>query len=381
MDHNECNNQLRATLHDIFGLGDSDSLHGNEDSYGGYVESPDRYLDTDDEGLQNLDDEEMNRSHQSVEDEDLCVSNDEEDHYGEDDMEEEEGPMHDDSYTEEQYTSGPVEGMSFRYVQTDFAFYKEHSRLTGFGVVKKSEKKLAGQLKELSRTVKRSLVAHDIADLRPSKSIRLLENLAYVHGRNPSNAILTDQYESIKAAIHEVLPNTVNKYCIWDIFTKLPVNLKWVTNYKPAKARFKAIIFDSITIAEFEDKWQDFIEEYDLGSKVFTRSGPSGFPYISSTSFGLPTEESFDIIQRDTEQVFKAMAELDEQMRRLQERLEFMMIRVNAMEERFENMPPKKRTMNQSAPQLEDPLGEHISHVEFRAAFTTLAQSVVALNE
>ncbi|KAF3648996.1 hypothetical protein FXO37_19182 [Capsicum annuum] len=37
-------------------------------------------------------------------------------------------------------------------------------------------------------------------------------------------------------------------------------------------------------------------------------------------------------------------------------------------------MPPKRRNKNQPAPQPEEPLGEHVSHVEFRAAFTTLAQ-------
>ncbi|KAF3669002.1 hypothetical protein FXO38_07799 [Capsicum annuum] len=147
MDDNECNNQLRATLHDLFGLEDSDSLHGNEDSYSGYAEGPDRYLDTDDKDLQNLADEETNRSHQSVQDEDLSIFYGEEDHYGENDFEKEEGPIHDDSYTEEQYTTGPVEGMCFRYVKSAFAFYKEYSRLSGFGVVKKSAKKEAGQLK------------------------------------------------------------------------------------------------------------------------------------------------------------------------------------------------------------------------------------------
>ncbi|KAF3626031.1 hypothetical protein FXO38_29489 [Capsicum annuum] len=197
MDDNECNKQLRATLHGVFGLENSDSLH----------------------------------------DEDLSVFDGEEDDYGEDDVEEEKGPMYDDSYIEEQYTAGPIVGMCFHYVQTTFTFYKEHSRLNGFGVVKKSAKKLAGQLKyvtfgcdkcrktttknqskrvyckarvnyqvmndsscvatkvilehnhelkpalshffpchrELSRTVKRSLVAYDIAGLRSSKSIRLLE--------------------------------------------------------------------------------------------------------------------------------------------------------------------------------------------------------------
>jgi len=34
-------------------------------------------------------------------------------------------------------------------------------------------------------------------------------------------------------------------------------------------------------------------------------------------------------------------------------------------------MAPKRR--NQPAPQPEDPLDEHISHAEFRATFTTLA--------
>ena len=42
-------------------------------------------------------------------------------------------------------------------------------------------------------------------------------------------------------------------------------------------------------------------------------------------------------------------------------------------------MPPKRRI--QPASQPEDPLGEHISHAEFRATFTTLAQSMAAQTE
>ncbi|KAM3340630.1 hypothetical protein P3S68_028264 [Capsicum galapagoense] len=91
-------------------------------------------------------------------------------------------------------------------------------------------------------------------------------------GEIPSTAILTDQCESIKAAICEVLPNTIHRYCIRNIFTKLLVKLKGVSNYKPVKAHFKLIIFDSITISEFEDKWQEFIEEYDLGRWIWFES-------------------------------------------------------------------------------------------------------------
>ncbi|PHU13576.1 hypothetical protein BC332_14781 [Capsicum chinense] len=45
------------------------------------------------------------------------------------------------------------------------------------------------------------------------------------------------------------------------------------------------------------------------------------------------------------------------------------------------NMPPKRRNRNQSAPQPKDPLGDRVSHEEFRATFTTLAQSVAAQNK
>ncbi|PHT53422.1 hypothetical protein CQW23_07884 [Capsicum baccatum] len=134
MDHNESNNQLRATLHDVFGLENSDSLHCNEDSYGGYADGPDRYLDTDDEDVQNLIDEEMNRSHQSVQDKDLSVSDGEEDHYGEDNVEEKEDPKHDDSYTEEQYTTGPVEALQLLNLTiNDKPSLKNTTRVDEFG--------------------------------------------------------------------------------------------------------------------------------------------------------------------------------------------------------------------------------------------------------
>ncbi|KAM3357699.1 hypothetical protein P3S68_020630 [Capsicum galapagoense] len=239
MDDNECNNQLRATLHDVFGLEDSDSLH----------------------------------------DEDLSVSDGEENHYGEDNFEEEEGPMHDDSYTEEQYTADLVE-------VTKIILEHNHELEPALSYFFPCHKKLR-------RTVKRSLVAHDITGLRPSKSIRLLEVEAgglermriwlTAMGEIPLTAILIDQCESIKAAIGEVLPNTIHR--------------NDEVNHINSKKKF-------IVVAVVEDM--------------------------------KPTKESSDDIQRDTKRVFKAMAELDEQMRRSQDHLEFMIIRINATEERFE---------------------------------------------
>ncbi|KAF3618830.1 hypothetical protein FXO38_33225 [Capsicum annuum] len=88
----------------------SDSLLHDKNSYDGYDDSPNRYLDSDDEDLQNLIDEEMNRSHQSDQDKYLSISDDEKYDHQEDGVDEEEGTIHDDSYTDNQYTAGPVVG-------------------------------------------------------------------------------------------------------------------------------------------------------------------------------------------------------------------------------------------------------------------------------
>ncbi|XP_070026514.1 protein FAR1-RELATED SEQUENCE 4-like [Nicotiana tabacum] len=65
-------------------------------------------------------------------------------------------------------------------------------------------------------------------------------------------AIITDQCDSIKAAINAMMSNTVHSYCIWHIFAKLPTKLSGVLDGKIAKAEFKALVLDSINVAKFE---------------------------------------------------------------------------------------------------------------------------------
>ncbi|XP_060210309.1 protein FAR1-RELATED SEQUENCE 5-like [Lycium barbarum] len=77
--------------------------------------------------------------------------------------------------------------------------------------------------------------------------------------------ILMDQCESIKAALRVVMPDTIDRYCIWHIFTKLPFRLKRVRDHKIARREFKSVVLDSITIDEFEGRWDEFIERYGIG--------------------------------------------------------------------------------------------------------------------
>ncbi|XP_075109189.1 protein FAR1-RELATED SEQUENCE 5-like [Nicotiana tabacum] len=81
-----------------------------------------------------------------------------------------------------------------------------------------------------------------------------------------SLAIMTDQCDSIKAAINALMPNTVHRYCIWHIFIKLPI-ISGVLDSKIAKAEFKALVLDSINVAEFERRWTDYIEKYNLDGR------------------------------------------------------------------------------------------------------------------
>ncbi|KAF3617585.1 hypothetical protein FXO38_33900 [Capsicum annuum] len=191
----------------------------DEELYGGYGDGTNRHLDSDDEDLQNLVDEEMNRSHRFDKEKHLSTSGGEEYDHQDDGAEEDEGAMHNNVYTEAQYIVGPVVG-------------------------------------ETSLT-----------------------------------AILTDQCDIIKAAIREVLPNTLHRHCILHIFTKLRTKLRGVRNYKQAKVNFKPVIFYSITIAKFEDKWYSFIEEYDMGekfcSKIFSRSDLNGSCISQALLLGL----------------------------------------------------------------------------------------------
>ncbi|WMV48911.1 hypothetical protein MTR67_042296, partial [Solanum verrucosum] len=142
----------------------------------------------------------------------------------EEECDEHKDTTNDDNLSDQQYIVGLVVGMVFCSVESLFTFYKEHSRLNGFGVLKKTSKKRGCEYtryisftcdksrkptaknyskrvdckcrvncvehnhdlqpslshffdchRKISKTLKRNLESHDIIEIRPAKSIRLLE--------------------------------------------------------------------------------------------------------------------------------------------------------------------------------------------------------------
>ncbi|KAH0669967.1 hypothetical protein KY285_024117 [Solanum tuberosum] len=238
MESTSQNSQLNNVLNNVLGLDEDDSLlsqndEHHEDSDDAY-DGPEHYLHSDDEDVINKLFEEMNQPEQEKS---ISVSDGEE-YESEEECDEQPNSANDDNFSDQQYMEGPLVDMVYCSVESFFAFYKEHSLLNGFGVLKKTSKKRGceyaryvsfacdksrkptaknyskrvdckckvncvvlpdgscrvttvttehnhelqpsltrffGCHRKISKALKRNLEAHDIAGIRPAKSIRLLE--------------------------------------------------------------------------------------------------------------------------------------------------------------------------------------------------------------
>ncbi|XP_057504766.1 protein FAR1-RELATED SEQUENCE 6-like [Actinidia eriantha] len=77
-------------------------------------------------------------------------------------------------------------------------------------------------------------------------------------------AIITDQCMAMKIAIQEVFLNTRNRWCIWHILKKVPEKLGNLKAYKSISPSLHNAIYDSLTVAEFENAWDVLIKKYEL---------------------------------------------------------------------------------------------------------------------
>ena len=77
-------------------------------------------------------------------------------------------------------------------------------------------------------------------------------------------AIITNQCESIKRAVREIMPDIVHRFYMWHIMCKVPEKFKHIREFSKAKSEFKALVCDSLTIPMFEEYWNKFLTDYGL---------------------------------------------------------------------------------------------------------------------
>ncbi|XP_074378430.1 protein FAR1-RELATED SEQUENCE 5-like [Apium graveolens] len=83
----------------------------------------------------------------------------------------------------------------------------------------------------------------------------------------PPRTIIIDQDFALGNVIVEVMPmpQTKQTYCTWHISSKFPEKLSYLyTNYPEFKTEFNAYVYKSLTPTEFEGKWEQLVEKYDL---------------------------------------------------------------------------------------------------------------------
>ncbi|KAK2987533.1 hypothetical protein RJ640_015710 [Escallonia rubra] len=77
--------------------------------------------------------------------------------------------------------------------------------------------------------------------------------------------IITDQDLAMKKAITTVFPDTRHNLCTWHIRNKYPERLHHVyAKYPDFKQDFDKCVNKSLTIEEFEEKWEKLVEDYSL---------------------------------------------------------------------------------------------------------------------
>ncbi|XP_051196826.2 protein FAR1-RELATED SEQUENCE 5-like [Lolium perenne] len=85
-------------------------------------------------------------------------------------------------------------------------------------------------------------------------------------GKKPS-IIMTDQDKAIKSAIDDVLFSIWHRFCLWHIMNNCSDKMGgFMAAREGMEDEMRNIIMDSLTIEEFESKWNAMIEKYDAAS-------------------------------------------------------------------------------------------------------------------
>jgi hypothetical protein len=84
--------------------------------------------------------------------------------------------------------------------------------------------------------------------------------------------IVTDECASMKAAISEIMPETIHRLCMWHILDKVPENVSPSLREDPTFwPRLHSVVWESETVQEFESQWLAMITEFELlGNQWFT---------------------------------------------------------------------------------------------------------------
>ncbi|XP_039786879.1 protein FAR1-RELATED SEQUENCE 6-like [Panicum virgatum] len=87
--------------------------------------------------------------------------------------------------------------------------------------------------------------------------------LSCMNGK-PPEAITTSYSDVIAEAVAEVFPNARHRFCFWHILKKLLENVGRTHEKEAISSRFKEVVYDSVTLTDFEKEWGAMVDQYNL---------------------------------------------------------------------------------------------------------------------
>ncbi|WVZ55565.1 hypothetical protein U9M48_006207 [Paspalum notatum var. saurae] len=87
--------------------------------------------------------------------------------------------------------------------------------------------------------------------------------LSCMNGKHPE-AITTGYSNVIAEAVAEVFPNARHRFCFWHILKKLLENVGRTHEKEAISSRFKEVVYDSVTLTDFEKEWGAMVDQYNL---------------------------------------------------------------------------------------------------------------------
>ncbi|KAK8699295.1 hypothetical protein V6N13_115384 [Hibiscus sabdariffa] len=92
-------------------------------------------------------------------------------------------------------------------------------------------------------------------------------------GGNAPKVVLTDHDKALKEAVVEVFPDSRHCFCLWHILSKIPEKLSYVHGqHEDFMAKFDECIFKTYTDEQFEKKWWELVEGFNLRNDLWFRS-------------------------------------------------------------------------------------------------------------
>ncbi|XP_012065290.2 protein FAR-RED IMPAIRED RESPONSE 1 [Jatropha curcas] len=103
-----------------------------------------------------------------------------------------------------------------------------------------------------------------ICNEKVSTFVWVFRQLLRCMGNVAPPAIITDQCASISKAIEIVFPETRHRWCLRYIMLKFSEKMKQYNQYSEIKEFFTNLVFDSVSIDEFEKGWEMMLDWFNL---------------------------------------------------------------------------------------------------------------------